>query len=342
MMPAMSPFRRTAIAVVIPLLVVVAAYAGYWHYMAGKLRDALDPWAAAQRQAGYTIAWNKVEIGGFPFAFDFHFTTARLGTARPVPVTLEAPALSVRTTPWDLRHWRFTLPQGGQLADATGLLGVAFSHLAGSTESNNADVLAFDATATGVNGTGLLQHAAIANASAHVEVPLQPPTDHLGTALNVALQLGNITLPVNFPGFGNTLSSLSFSLQLKGALPQGPLPAALAAWRHQGGTVEVQYARLHWGSLLVDASGTLALDEAMQPEGAFTAEITGQDAAVDLAVMSGALRQSDAAIVKAVLDVLAKPGPDGQKAITVPLTVQNSRIFLGPAAIGRVPHIAWK
>lgn len=341
-MRSMSPFRRAVLAVSVLLLVAVAAYTGYWHYMAGKLRAALDPWAAAQRQAGYTIAWDKVEIGGFPFSFDFHFTKARLGTARPVPVTLEAPTLSVRTAPWDMHHWRFTLPDGGQVADSTGLLGIGFSRLEGSTESNNAGVLAFDVTASGVNGTGLLQHAAIANASAHVEVPLQPPTGHLGPALNVALQLGTITLPVDFPGFGNTLSSLSFSLQLKGALPQGPLPAALAAWRNEGGTVEVQYARLHWGSLLVDANGTLALDQAMQPEGAFTAEITGQDAAVDLAVVSGALRQSDAAIVKAVLDVLAKPGPDGQKAITVPLTVQNSRVFLGPAAIGRVPLIAWK
>ena len=47
-------------------------------------------------------------------------------------------------------------------------------------------------------------------------------------------------------------------------------------------------------------------------------------------------------LAAAVLGVLARPGPSGEKAITVPLTLQQSRLYLGPAALGRVPRISWE
>jgi hypothetical protein len=147
---------------------------------------------------------------------------------------------------------------------------------------------------------------------------------------------------VAVPGFGNTLSGFSFAAQMKGALPPGPLVPALAHWRDDGGTIELQSVRLRWGSLLVDASGTLALDKTLQPEGAFSTVITGQDAAVDVAVRTGALKPSDAGAAKAVLGLLARPqGNNGDKAITLPMTIQNQQLYLGPAKLATIPPIPW-
>ena len=128
---------------------------------------------------------------------------------------------------------------------------------------------------------------------------------------------------------------------MKGALPPGQLVPALTHWRDDGGTIELQSLRLRWGSLLVDASGTLALDNALQPEGAFSAVITGQDAAVDVAVKTGALKPSDAGAAKAVLGLLARPNGNGDKALTLPMTIQNQRLYLGPAKLANIPPIPW-
>lgn len=338
----MSPFRRAVLAIALLLLALFGAYAGYWYYVAEKLRDGLAPWAKAQQAKGYDLHWGHVEIGGFPWTFAFRFTDVHLGATRPMPVTLTAPKLSVWTAPWNLRHWQFDLLDGGRVADPLKLTGFTFYRLYGSTEPNNAGALTFALSASSLRGTGLAHHTAVGGLSAYVEVPGTPPKTHLDTALRVALRLSDVTLPAKVPGLGDTLGALSFSLQMKGGLPSGALPHALAAWRDAGGTVDFQYVRLHWDSLLVDASGTLALDGALQPEGAFSAVITGQNAAVDLAVVSGALQPADANLVKAILAVLAKPGPNGEKAITVPITLQDNRVFLGPAAIGKVPHIRWE
>ena len=100
-------------------------------------------------------------------------------------------------------------------------------------------------------------------------MPAAPPQSHTDTALGLSLQVTQVTLPAAVPGFGDTLSGFSFAALIKGALPPGPFAQALAQWRDGGGTIDLQSVRVRWGSLLLDASGTLALDSSLQPEGAF-------------------------------------------------------------------------
>jgi hypothetical protein len=211
----------------------------------------------------------------------------------------------------------------------------------GAVDVEGRVVAAIDVTAVDLAGLGLAQGTKIGDAEAHIELPATPPQSHTDTALGVSLQMSDATLPAAVPGFGDTLSGFSFSAQLKGALPPGQIVPALSHWRDDGGTIELQSLRLRWGSLLVDASGTLALDQALQPEGAFTAVITGQDAAVDVAVKTGALKPSDAGTAKAVLGLLARPNANGDKALTVPMTIEKQKLYLGPAKLANIPPIPW-
>jgi hypothetical protein len=48
-----------------------------------------------------------------------------------------------------------------------------------------------------------------------------------------------------------------------------------------------------------------------------------------------------ASIVKIALTSLAKAGPDGKPQLTVPFTIQNGKMYLGPARLGSVPQINW-
>jgi hypothetical protein len=336
-----SALNRAALALALTVAVLFAAYAAYWHIVAQQLRDGLEPWAEAQRAQGMTAEWDQVQISGFPTTFFFRFTKARFSATRPLPASVAAPVLSVWAEPWNLRHWQFAAADGARL-DLDTIAAFDAERFDGTAIVDTAQALLIDASAATIKGGGLAQSTAIAVASAHIEIPARAPAGHQDTALTATLQLTNMTLPVSVPSFGDKVSELSFAAQLKGALPPGALPAALAEWRDAGGTVELRSFRLHWGDLLVDASGTLALDRDLQPEGAFSATVTGQDAIVDLAVKTGSLRAENGGIAKAILGLLAKPGPNGEQAINVPFSVQQRRLYLGPAAVAELPHIDWE
>lgn len=337
----MAAARRIVLSLTVLVFVALLAYAGYWYHVAGMLRDQIKPWAQARADQGYLVHWDNAKVGGFPGSFRFEFTNLSVGTARPVPVAVDAASVSAWAMPWNLKHWEFTAASGAQVLDPGNSAGFTTRRLDGAVDVEDRAAAAIDVTAVGLDGVGLAHGIGIDDAEAHIELPAAPPSSHADLALGVSLQVGEATLPVGVLGFGHTLSGFSFAAQLKGALPPGPLPQALSAWRDSGGTVELQSLRIRWGSLLVDASGTLALDSALQPEGAFSAMITGQGRAVDVAVMTGALKPDQASAAKEVLALLPKPTDSEQSAITLPLTLQNDQLFLGPAKIASVPPIPW-
>jgi hypothetical protein len=336
-----SAVRRLVLSLTGIVLVAFIAYAAYWHYVAGMLRAQLQPWAEARANEGFNIHWDEAEIGGFPGSFRLDFTNVSFDALRPVPLAVNAGKASAWAAPWNLRHWEFAAASGARIVEPSGTAGFSMRRIDGAVDVEGRFVAAIDVTAADLSGIGLAQGTTIANGKAHIEIPATPPRSHTDVALGLSLQLTDATLPGVVPGFGSTLSDFSFAALMKGPLPPGQIVPALTHWRDDGGTVELQSLRLHWGSLLVDASGTLALDQALQPEGAFSTVITGQDAAVDVAVKAGALRPSDAGAAKVVLGLLARPNGAGDKALTLPMTIQNQQLYLGPAKLATIPPIAW-
>ena len=91
-----------------------------------------------------------------------------------------------------------------------------------------------------------------------------------------------------------------------------------------------------------NASGTIALDRELQPVGGFSGAIAGYDKIMIGLVQSGRMRAADAGLARLALAMLAKAGPDGRPEIKTAFTIQNGEMFLGPAKLGKAPHIAWE
>jgi hypothetical protein len=83
----------------------------------------------------------------------------------------------------------------------------------------------------------------------------------------------------------------------------------------------------------------LALDKDMQPEGAFTAHLTGYEQAIDSLAAAGWIKLSAASIAKLALGIASRPGPDGKPSVDTPLTIQNRRISAGAIKLGQVPEL---
>lgn len=322
------------------LILALAAYTGYWFYSAHCLRDGLGPWAAAQQKAGYDITWQSAEVGGFPFAFRLRFADAALAVERPLPYRLTSPMLHLTAAPWDLEDWHVTAPQGATLATPAAA-SLAMGEIEGTVATAGGGARIALHT-TGLTGGGLAQGFAAAAADAQVTLPARPPASHTDPALSLNLTLDQTVLPASPPGFGRKIATLALAATLDGRLPGGPLDQALAAWRDDGGTLVLQTAHLVWDDLDATLNGTLALDGDLQPIGALSATVAHPDALINAAVAAGVLKERFAGVIKTVLAALAHPGANGQSVVTAPITLQEGQVFLGPAAVARLPHLTWK
>jgi hypothetical protein len=177
---------------------------------------------------------------------------------------------------------------------------------------------------------------------ADIMLPRQPPRSHRDLGLAAAIQLFHLTLPKPVKPLGNVIEDFALDVHILGGLPAGDWRQALAAWRDAGGTVEVSRATLQWGALMLETNGTLALDGAMQPMAAMTASIINHDALIDAAAAAGVLPAKNTDLVKLVLDLIARRGADGRMRLTAPVTVQNGKLAIGNAKIGKVPRIEWR
>src|SRR6266851_3111757 len=334
--------RRLIVAIVMLLLVAAtASYAGYWFYIAGRLPEVIAAWAEGRRADGYSVRWDSLAVGGFPASFRVTLAGAAFAGARPLPFQTAAATVIGEARPWNLRRWRVNAPQGARVEAPSEGDTVAAAAL-DATVAIGADDATVALAAHQIVGGGAAAALRIATADEPLVLPARVPADHRQGGARLTLRLMGIAVPRAVPSLGATVDAVTLSGALKGAVPAGQLRQALAAWRDDGGTIELEEGTLRWGSLAASANGTLALDTALQPIGALTATIENHDAAIDAAVAGGTLRADDASLAKVLLGLMVKPGIDGKKQLTLPVTLQNRRLYLGPAQIAVLPAITWE
>jgi hypothetical protein len=329
------------------LLAVAGVYTAYWFIIAGRIEAGVVDWAQSQRADKIEVSWQRIHVSGFPTAFrvDLGPTVLRDGSVMPSP-ELHIPLLSGTTRPWDLADWRLAAPQG-----FTGALAPAGARGTGSFAVHTADGVV---SIEGDGGWKLLlamqgitveaeARAQISSAQTTITLPPRLPRG-VGEARAAALRVdaSRIKLPAAVGPLGDTIDELDFGATVKGVFPSGKLSDAAAAWRDAGGRVELDHLRLNWGSLGATATGTIALDQELQPIGGFSGAVQGYDQILTALVQNGQMRAADAGLARIALTMLAKTGADGKPEIKTAFTIQNGQMFLGPARLGKAPHLTWE
>jgi hypothetical protein len=337
---------RFGLAFFVLLLLLFGAYSAYWRITAGQLGDGVAAWAQNMRAQRIDASWRKLRIGGYPFSFRVALTDAELsdGALTPSP-RLRAPRLSGSARPWNLRRWRLDAADGlvAEIAGFAGGTPIALSarRARGSVAvgSNGGSKLELD-----LDDLALGAAAPLSASSAQLRIawPAQPARTYNEPDLSLSMSLHQTKLPVVVEPLGATIADLDVAVTIKGPMPAGPLPQVAAAWRDAGGTIELDALSFHWGALSASATGTLALDENLQPVGGFSGAIEGYDQIIAALVADGSLKADQAGIARLALTMLAKAGPDGRPEIATSFTIQNGKMYLGPAKLGKAPHIDWR
>jgi hypothetical protein len=338
--------RRAFIAALAALLLLAGGWTAYWHYAAGRIEAETMAWIAARRLEGFTIIFDQLSVGGFPF--DFRVRTQRVLFARGAPSSApweaRLPEVTAETRAWDLRRWRLDAPSGGKgrmlPTDVRPLILIEAATLDGSIEpAANGNDVALAARDLVVEGE---VRVTTERATAKVFLPARAPLDHREAGGRAQLRLEKLLLPVEVPRLGRNVESIDATAALKGAIPPGPPPAALAAWRDSGGTLEVEALRIVWGALDGSAEGTLALDRELQPVGAGTARLAGWGDILDALVASRQMREGDAALARIGLALMARPGPGGRSQLEAPVTIQNGTLSIAKQRVARLPRFTWE
>jgi hypothetical protein len=336
---------------VLLLVLAAALYTAYWFYMAGAVRQAIGDWIEARRQEGYSVGADRIGVSGFPFVFRARLDGAVLAQDRAQPgYELRLPVLVGEAKPWSPRRWALEGERGGRLhldpGPARPSASITAARLRGLVEPSQAADIAAGATAIELAGDDVVIQAderlRMARASVSAVLPAKARVSHRDVWTRAALRFEQIALPAGRGPLGGTVEELALTAAVKAAVPQGTLREAVARWRDDGGTLEIERFRLAWGRLVAVATGTLALDAALQPVGSLTATVQGHNEVLDTLVADGTMRTGDAALAKVALGLLAKPAPDGRSQIETSVRIQNSEIFLGPARIARLPRFTWE
>lgn len=341
--------RRLLIATLIVFLLAGLGLAGFWVYGADKLRANVNVWAESWRAEGNAVAYKPFAVTGFPLYFRARLDDfAIAGGGATSPWRWQTPALRLRASPFAPTRARADFT--GEHKVAAELFGVPVAFTAatkdgiarvqrrGGQYDGGLEMRESSLVIEGVSGIFTLKEALID--AFHINrVP-----SHLTASAGLTVALDDLTLPAALlPGpLGARIDALNLEAKVMGGIGPNLNVASVAAWRDDGGTVEVDSFTLRWGPLRIKAEGTIALDKDLQPLAAFTATMTGFAETIDLLVAQGAFNAEDAASAKMLLSLLAKtPLTGGAPEIAVPLTVQNQRLFVGPVPLFTLRPIVW-
>ncbi|TAK99547.1 MAG: DUF2125 domain-containing protein [Rhodospirillaceae bacterium] len=338
-------------------MALVVLYALAWLATAQILNRQVTQWIQIQRDNGLAISIGATVTGGFPGPV----RVAARDVLVVAPITDGGwtwRTAKVRVVAWPLNFWHLTVDLSGR----QGISGVVTPPGIPVWIAATGAALKLDLDSAGRLRTATLSTTGVSAAVAELPPVLRLQNGSISTTLidpappspgapsptlpvtsRITVDLSGLALPSSFPPpLDQPITHASATVEITGKIVTGVLPQVLNAWRADGGTVEVRAAALDWPPLHMAGSGTLALDDQLQPMGAFSLHFQGGGETLDALAKGGWIGDGEAGVAKLGLALMSQPGADGvTPELNVPLTLQDRRLTAGPATLMTMPEIVW-
>lgn len=348
--PPKRPFSIyvPAIAVGVALLL----YTAYWFFMAGKVRDAAENFAASSQDI--SAQWDELSMGGFPYRIEAGFQKPRIEAPHtPEAWAWSADGMSVGFMPYNLKHLVLKVDGEQQLLYRKPSEGGRQHSIKMQAEGSFASYVALDDAPLGrlaidiQNAKGQLdaqENYAATRLQLHLRpVPIEgepvagaPPAP--SRDYDLALQGENILLdPARAsPALGANISLFIAQTRAK-KLPvtgKASLVELLQSWRAAGGELAISDLTLKWGALDMTGRGILHLDETGRMAGRIDAVFSNYEQLLKSLVAADIITDAQARIATAGLSLFSQFQGSQDGAVKLPLVMRNGTLFLGPLPIG--------
>lgn len=341
---------QLVVAVLASAALVFGLWSFAWYAMTSWAQKEVTDWVDLQRSLGAVVAYTSLETSGFPTGIKLTLTEPRYeGRALGRALTWSSDLLEVSAKPWT--PWRLHVNAPGQHQLNLGNGAGRALQFAGQAKS-----LEMDAVLGGVWPETLdlrvqdLQMSgteSIAIAQMRARFSHSSSTQAGGTGMSLRLEGDDLNLPGLLPRtLGDLIHTIDLALRVTGAVvppsEADKAQSSLVTWRGSGGAIEVEHLKFRSGPLGIAAGGTMALDQNLQPEGAFTAKIEGFFQVMEILRAQGIMREGDAVMATMALSALSKrPKDGGTPFMNVSVTVQESELSVGPLKIMKMPQFDW-
>lgn len=335
------------LVLIFALLAGIGGYSAYWFQVAGAIPPAIAEWAEQRRAEGYEVDYGDLGVEGFPFRLIIRAREIAIGRpAGPSPWRWHGQSVAAVAQPWNFRHLIFSFDgrhelsylSGGERRTVAAAARVLMASLV-LADDGRLERFAVDMQDLELSASLWRESFRARRLQLHGRMKDGALEEAPAGSVDLALSAEGLTLPAEAGApLGAAIARIEVALTLLGTLPQGEPPESLAAWRDDGGTVELRSFALAWGPLDLEASGTLALDEKMRPTGTATARVKGYAQTIDALLASGRIGTAEAITAKTVFALLAREEAEG-KVVRLPLNAERGRLYLGPLPLLRLPPL---
>ena len=333
--------RRTIIILTCLVVFLAAGWTAYWFVMADRAADWIAVWAAPAPGKVWHGSFEDSEVSGFPFSMDVLLSGPEvIWENNAGGAVWQGDWLVASFRPWSLSAFDIALPpeQFVSMVDGGVLRMAAIAMSSGTAQIAIADNRAQTVRAEFSDLVVSFAQNQAPVAADQVTIDVETVTGE--TAWDVALQVEGASFRSQAPEpFVGQVPLLRADLRVTGDIPYGTLEQRLAAWRDNGGVIDVHAFRLVWPPLDIEGEGSVSLDREMRPLGAFTANIVGYRDLVEAFEAMGRLTRNQAMIAAGGMDAMATTDADGNKRLSVPLSMQDGRLYAGPLLLGDLPPI---
>jgi hypothetical protein len=329
--------RHLLIAIVAVAVLTPAGYAAYWYLAANSVRESIAGWAEARRAEGFLVVHGEVAISGFPGRLIARVESPAVARPNGKPAWWwRGDRIIAEAAPWAPNMITVTLPTD-----------MALVYRRGGDDREVTAVLEAGAAWLTLEG-GVAQHIIIEATGIDAMTPRGPAAlvrfdgeawRGDGETIEIVFDARRLTLTPDADGpLGREVATVTAVATVTGALPETSDRAALAAWSEAGGTVELRSLGVEWGSLAIEAEGTMTLDQLLRPQAALTARVAGYGDALDAFATAGAMKARDASMAKTFLNIMAKT-ISGRRIIEVALTAQDGTLYAGPMPLVKLKPV---
>lgn len=342
-----TPVRHSRRGLVVPFAIVgllLAAWTGWWFWLADEVETRLAVQTESLRQAGWQVKHEPVSVGGWPFRVRVAFPAADV--VAPSGHGVAASELVAEANAWNPGHWMVIAPDGliltragkGQVAVEGEALRLSVSHLRDRFPDLRIELAR--PTFTPVAGADPFPLASAERIELYTRPHLtggEAATDEMDVLFRLIDGRGRAGGPVEGATREGRLSAeveatIERASRLRGADSAG----VFAAWTEAGGRFTAVKGRLQAG----ESSATLSSDALwaradgrLEGRLALTAERPGEAIAGLAGSRSGAVNRVGAA------GAAAAAGVQGDRPMDLVLLFSEGRTWLGPFALAPAPKL---
>ena len=318
--------------------VLAVLYGTWWAWLAGEVRAGINNWFAKERADGRHAKYGALAVGGFPMRIRVVLEEPEWGEDRFGVV--RADSIWAQARPWNVQNIK------GRLVGAINVMPA--ENAASAPITMKSDRNRFEVTLGQTHsGEWRLDKVSLTQAGTVLadigKARLQLTTGTAGKEDDILAEFHALALPHGLlKPFANDLDRV----RLHAAVPNGALNASFdkataSAWHAEGHAIQIKRIDVKGGRIDVDADGTLALDGNLQPVGAFALRARKHESLLNAMAETGWLSHSNATIAKLTFGLLAKTNAQNEPYVTLPVSLQDRTVSLGPISVARIPFMAW-